>query len=90
MRVQDTALSGADDPAVLDWAAEHGYLVLTHDVTTMIDHAYARAEAGRSMPGVFAVSADSPIGALIEDLLPIVGSSSAEDWADQVWYPPLR
>jgi predicted nuclease of predicted toxin-antitoxin system len=29
--VQDAGLSGADDPAVLEWAANEGRTVVTHD-----------------------------------------------------------
>ncbi len=90
LRVQDTAVNGADDPTVLTWAAEQGYLLLTHDLTTMPEYAYARVRAARPMPGVFAVGADVPIGVLIEDLLLIAEFSDAEEWADQVWYLPLR
>jgi predicted nuclease of predicted toxin-antitoxin system len=38
VRVQDAGLSGADDPAVLAWAAGEGRILLTHDVTTLTDH----------------------------------------------------
>jgi hypothetical protein len=34
-RVQDSGLSGADDPTLLVWAAQQGRIILTHDVTTM-------------------------------------------------------
>ena len=90
LRVQDTAVNDADDPTVLAWAAEQDYLFLTHDLTTMPEYAYARVRAARPMPGVFAVSADVSIGVLIEDLLLIAEFSDAEEWADQVWYLPLR
>jgi len=33
-RVQDTEIAGADDPRVLEYAAEQGYIVLSHDVNT--------------------------------------------------------
>ena len=39
VRVQDVGLSGADDPAVLAWAAEAGRVLLTHDVTTITKYA---------------------------------------------------
>lgn len=42
VRVQDVSLSGADDPAVLAWAAKKGRIVLTHDVATMMTFAYER------------------------------------------------
>ena len=41
--VQSAGLSGADDTAVLEWAASEGRVVLTHDVQTMTRFAYDRA-----------------------------------------------
>jgi predicted nuclease of predicted toxin-antitoxin system len=35
-RVQDLVIRGADDAAVLEWSAEEGRLVLTHDVSTLM------------------------------------------------------
>jgi len=35
VRIQDVALSGTDDPTVLEWAAREGRFLLTHDVATM-------------------------------------------------------
>lgn len=35
VRVQDVGLRSADDPAVLQWAADHGRVLLTHDAKTM-------------------------------------------------------
>jgi len=35
VRVQDAGLSGASDPAVLEWAAAEDRLLLTHDLTTI-------------------------------------------------------
>lgn len=35
VRVQDVGLEGAEDPEVLHWAAEHGRVLVTHDVATM-------------------------------------------------------
>lgn len=89
-RVQDTVMSGADDPSVLKWAAEQGFILLTHDVTTMTDHAYARIAREELMPGVFAIGLDVPIGAVIEELLLITECSEEEEWTDQVWHLPLR
>ena len=81
-RVQDTIVSGTDDPFVLSWAAEQGYIVLTHDVTTMTEHAYARIANEQPMPGVFAIGLDVPIGVVIEDLLLIAECSEKEEWAN--------
>jgi predicted nuclease of predicted toxin-antitoxin system len=35
VRIQDVGLSGADDPSVLEWAAEHQRILLTHDVNKL-------------------------------------------------------
>jgi len=56
IRVQDVGLSGADDPAILEWAAQSGRVVLTHDVATMTKYAYERVRARKSMPGVFEIA----------------------------------
>lgn len=90
MRVQDIGLRGVTDDAVLARAASEGRVVLTHDVTTLIAFAYERVRAGRSMPGVIAVSQMLALGEVIEELLFIVECSRVEDWVDQVRYLPLR
>jgi predicted nuclease of predicted toxin-antitoxin system len=45
-RVQDTGIVSADDQRVLEYAAEHGYIVITHDVNTMLGYFYERVKAG--------------------------------------------
>jgi predicted nuclease of predicted toxin-antitoxin system len=36
VRVQEVVLSGADDPTVLEWAAQQRRILLTHDVSTIV------------------------------------------------------
>jgi hypothetical protein len=90
VRVQDAGLSGADDPTVLEWAAQEGRVLLTHDVTTITRHAYERVRAGKPMPGVFEVDRGLPIGAIIEDILLLVECSLDGEWEGQIRYLPLR
>ena len=52
VRVQDAGLSGASDSAILQWAAENGRILLTHDVSTMTRHAYERVQAAQSISAV--------------------------------------
>jgi len=68
-RIQDEGLSGADDQAVLEWAAQNGRILLTHDVSTITHYAYDRVRSGRPMPGIFEVSRDIPITIVIDDIL---------------------
>ncbi|MBE9128088.1 MULTISPECIES: DUF5615 family PIN-like protein [unclassified Coleofasciculus] len=52
VRVQDIGLSGEDDPTILEWAAQEGRVLLTHDVATITRYAYDRVRQGQPMPGV--------------------------------------
>jgi len=90
VRVQDVGLSGADDQAVLEWAAQEGRVLLTHDVSTIARHAHERVRAGKPLPGVFEISRSLPIAAVIEDLLLLAECSLDGEWEGQVRYLPLR
>jgi hypothetical protein len=89
IRIQDVGLSGADDPTVLQWAAQEGRVLLTHDVATITQYAYERVEAGLSMPGVFEVGLDVPIGSAIEDIFLLAECSLDGEWEGQIRYLPL-
>ena len=90
VRVQDVGLSGAGDATVLEWAAQQGRVLFTHDVSTMTDLAYERVLSGKRMPGVFEVSRDVPVSLAIEDLVLIAECSLDSEWEGQVRYLPLR
>lgn len=89
VRLQDVGLSVASDPDVLDWAAQEGRVLLTHDVNTLVGFAWERVAAGLPMPGVLAVPADAPIGSVVEDLVLLHDCGRASDLERQVLYLPL-
>ncbi len=68
VRVQDVGLIHADDPTILEWAANKNRILLTHDVATIIMYANNRIVQGLPMPGVIEVIATAPIGKVIEYL----------------------
>lgn len=88
VRVQDVGLTGADDPTVLAWAAEHGRVLITHDVETVTRFAFERVDAGLPMPGVIEVTAWAPIRKAVEDLALILECLADGDLEDQVLYIP--
>jgi hypothetical protein len=90
VRVQDVGLLGKRDPEVLEWAANENRILLTHDATTMTNHAYSRVESGAPMAGLFEVSQEIAIGEAIADLLLIATCSVDGEYANQVRYLPLR
>ena len=89
VRVQDVGLSGADDPSVLQWAADQGRIVVTHDISTLAEHAFDRIAAGQPMPGVFEVTSVAPIGQAIDDLILVAECSLEGEWEGQVRFLPL-
>ena len=89
VRVQDVGLSGADDRSVLQWAADQGRILVTHDVSTLAKHAFDRTAAGQPMPGVFEVPSVGPIGRAIADLMLLVECSLDGEWEGQVRFLPL-
>ena len=84
---QDVGLTRADDPEVLQWAAQEGRVVLTHDLETMTDYAYERIRAGQFMPGVVEVSPLIQIGSAIEGIIILILGSFEDEWENQVRYP---
>jgi hypothetical protein len=86
--VQHVGLSGADDRAVLAWAAQERRIRLTHDISTVTTYADERIRAGQSMPGVFEVSRAVPIGRAIEGILLLAEYSLDGEWEGQVRYLP--
>jgi hypothetical protein len=90
VRIQDTRHSGETDPEILEWLAQEGRVLLTHDVATMTRCANERIIAGQRMPGVFIVSRSASLGRIIEDILMLEGASLEGEWEGQIRYLPLR
>jgi ABC-type sugar transport system substrate-binding protein len=90
VRLQAAGMARAEDPAVLEWAAQQDRVLISHDVSTLTAHAYARVAAGKAMPGVFEVPRNVAIATAIEDLLLIAECSRPGEWEGQVRYLPLR
>jgi predicted nuclease of predicted toxin-antitoxin system len=88
-RVHDVGLIRTPDPIILQWAAERGWIVLTHDVRTMPGFALDRVRRGEPMPGVIVVSKLIGIGRAIADLMVMIVCGNDEDFNGQVKYIPL-
>lgn len=89
IRVQETEVFRADDPAILAWAAAENRILLTHDINTITRYAYERIAAGLVMPGIIEVKRAAPIGQAIDDLLLIIGASEATEYNNRIIYVPL-
>jgi len=89
LRVQDVGLRKVDDPAILDWAASNGRILLTHDRATMPDFAYERLSQGQQMSGLFVINDRMPVRQVIDELLLLLDCTKQDEWKGIVLYLPL-
>ncbi|HTG15555.1 MAG TPA: DUF5615 family PIN-like protein [Blastocatellia bacterium] len=87
--VQEADLPEASDPAVLDWAATQGRVVITHDHRTMRPCAEDRLKAGLPMSGLILVRQAAASGQVIDDLVLVAEASTAEEWEGTIAFLPL-
>ena len=89
VRARDIGMAQTPDSDILEWAANSGRIVLTHDIKTMVPDAWARVAAGLSMPGVLAVTLATPYHIAKDDIIQSALYGLEGDWANQVKYSPL-
>jgi len=89
VRVRDIGMSERVDAEVLAYAADHGFLVVSHDINTMPSAAYTRMRAGQKMSGLLMVKQSDPVGPVIASLVLIWSASEAEEWENYVCFLPL-
>jgi len=89
VRVQDVGLQSEPDLRILEWAAETGRVIVTHDRSTLIGSAYDLIRAGKPMSGVIASAQSVSIGGAIDDLELVAMCSNLEEWQARVSYLPL-
>jgi len=90
VRVRDIGMSERADAEVLAYAADHGFLVVSHDINTMPSAAYTRMSAGQKMSGLLMVKQSDPVGPVIASLVLIWSASEAEEWENAVCFLPLE
>lgn len=88
IRVQDTEIADADDPRILECAAAHAYIILSHDVNTMRGYFYERIMAELPASGLFLIHKQTPVGEVIDALELIILASDESDWTGQATYLP--
>jgi hypothetical protein len=88
-RLRDVGLTTASDADVLEYAAVHYRIVVSHDVNTLRAAALARLAAGQSMSGVLLVHQRQAVAHVIDNLILIWAASEAEEWAGRVEFLPL-
>lgn len=89
VRVQDVGLMNADDPNILEWAANEDRILLTHDVATITMYAYHRISQGLPMTGVVEVISSASIGKILDDLELLICCSDPDELKNRVIFIPF-
>ncbi len=89
IRERDVGLHGHSDAEVLEYAATHQLIIISHDINTMPTAAYARIRAGTPVAGLLMVKQSNPVRMIIADLILIWSASEAEEWQNTVSFLPL-
>ena len=87
--VQETGLAEASDPALLEWAAQNQYVLVTHDRGTMLNAAHQRMRSEQRIAGLVIVKKELPLARAIEDLVLLLECSGERDTENQVVFIPL-
>lgn len=80
--------SSATDKIVLEFAWQHRWIVISHDVNTMKAFAEQRIADGRGIHGLLLVPQRRPILPVVESLVLIAEASEFEEWRDRIVYLP--
>jgi hypothetical protein len=77
---------GTDDPAILHWAEQEGYIVVSCDRQTMARHFRDHLEAGRHSPGLLLLPNVFSISHVLEYLILATLASEPTEWHDRIVY----
>jgi hypothetical protein len=88
-RVVDVGLGGHGDADLLSWAAEHGYVFVTHDARTVPVHFFALLQIEEAVPGVVVVPQSMPIGRALDELELILFALESGELAGRIVRLPL-
>lgn len=86
---QQAGLSHADDLSILAYAHDHGLIIVTHDVTTMIDYARQRIESGAGTSGLFLVPQSARPRDIVETIILVWTASDSSEWRDRIVFLPI-
>lgn len=87
--VAQLGLRSASANALLEFANNQGWLIVSHDVNTMKGIAEDRVKQGLGMRGLFLAPLRHPSRTIAEDLVLNAVASEAEEWTGKVVYLPL-
>jgi hypothetical protein len=90
VRVVECGLRNQPDPIVLEFAANEGRILLTHDRNTITPPAEDRIHRGFVMPGVLVPAQTIPVREFLNEMDYILNAGDPRDFENRIPYLPLR
>ncbi len=87
--VQETTMAGAQDAALVQWAAVNQPVLVTHDRKTRLKATYERMRSGQTIAGLVIVRKELRLVRAIEDLVLLLECCTETDLENQVVFIPL-
>jgi hypothetical protein len=81
--------TGSDDRELLNWAAQHGRIVISKDRSTLPHALRDLLDEGGHCPGILFIRLGTRIQKLIESLVLIAYAGVEKDYSDQCGFIPL-
>ena len=82
-------MRAATDRQLLEWAAQEGRIIVTHDRKTMPAHAAGLMSDGKNIAGLFVVLRSLPLHQVIEDLELMITCSEMDELVNVIRYLPF-
>lgn len=89
VRVRELGLEKRTDTEILEFAHRERFLVVSHDVNTMIAAGSLRLAAQLGLAGLLMVPQSEPVGGIIDSLVLIWSITALEDWTDRIVFLPF-
>lgn len=84
-----TPLKGTQDPEILEWCEDHGFILITNNRRSMPIHLNNHLKNARHIPGIFALKPKATLGEILDDLVLIAEVDTPDEFRDCIVYIPL-
>ena len=87
--VRSSGMTGFSDDWVLEYAANEGRIVITHDIQTMPAHATNRIRNNLDLPGLIVVPDTLDIATAVNDLEVLIACATEDELQNRIYFLPI-
>lgn len=80
---------GTQDPEILMWCGERGFLLVTNNRASMPRHLTEYLAQGLHMPGILTMRRQATVNAVLDDLILVANVARDDEFQDQLIYIPF-